>query len=154
MDGSAGAHDWSLAPLRLNLHTHVMLRRASLFALIVLTHNACGSNCLDLECDDLVNVVFSSAQSGDYVVVFDGQELGCVTGQPQNALLAACGPNGFLLKSGALSLDVLVNGDGWGGSSQAVLEPVEVIDAERPDCTIPCFRAETLMMIESDEPSP
>ena len=145
-----GAHGCSLAPLRLNLHTHRMLCRASLFALIVLTHNACGSNCRDLACDDLVNVVFSSAQAGDYVVVFNDQEHRCAEGQPQSELLAACGPHGFLLKSSSLSLSLIVNGDGWGGETNAVLEPVEVVDADQPDCTVPCFRAETLMMMDSD----
>ena len=122
--------------------------RIYLFALFVLALNGCGTDCRDLTCDDLVNVVFSSAQQGDYTVLYGGAEHSCIDGQPGGGALAACDSFGFLLKSNSVDLEVSVESATWSGSTQAILEPIEVIDAEDPECVLPCFRAETVIMIE------
>ena len=129
-----------------------MLRRDLLFALFVLALNGCGSDCRDVTCDDLVNVIFSSPQIGDYVVEYEGQDFPCVNGQPGSDRLAACGPNGFLIKSSATELSVSVQSNDWTGSTEAILERTPVLDAERTECVLPCFRAETTLMIESRTP--
>ena len=129
-----------------------MPSRTYLFALFVLTLNGCGTDCPDIACDDLVNVIFSSAQEGDYTVLYGGEEYSCVDGQPSDATLAACDAHGFLLKKSSIDLEVSAQGERWSGSTQAILEPIEVVDAEETKCVLPCFRAETVMMIE--EPTP
>ena len=126
-----------------------MLCRQLLFALFVLALNGCGSDCRDVTCDDLINVIFSSSQTGDYVVQYEGQDHPCVNGEPGSDSLAACGPNGFLINSGVTELDISVQSDEWTGSTQATLEPTPVLDAERTACVLPCSRAETILMIES-----
>ena len=123
--------------------------RIHLFALFVLALNGCGTDCRDIACDDRVNVIFSSAQAGDYTVLYGGEEYACVDGQPGNETLAACDAHGFVLKSSSIDLEVSVHSASWSGSTQAILEPIEVVDAEDPKCVLPCFRAETIMMIES-----
>ena len=129
-----------------------MPRRTYLFALFALALNGCGTDCPAVTCDDLVNVVFSSTQTGDYRVIYDGKEHTCRDGQPSGDALSACGPDGFLLKSGSIDLEVSVQSENWSGSTQAILEPTEVTDAERPECVLPCFRSETTMMIENTIP--
>ena len=129
-----------------------MPRRTSLFALFALALNGCGTDCPAVTCDDLVNVVFSSTQTDDYRVIYNGKEFTCRDGQPSGETLFACGPDGFLLKSGSIDLEVSVQSENWSGSTQAILEPTEVTDAERPGCILPCFRSETIMMIEHTIP--
>ena len=126
-----------------------MPSRTYLFALFMLALNGCGTDCRDIACDDLVNVIFSSMQTGDYTVLYEGKEYACAGGQADGEILAACGPHGFVLRSSTLDLNVAAQSDAWAGSAQALLEPVEVIDADDPECTLPCFRAETIMTIDS-----
>ena len=126
--------------------------RICVYALFVLALNGCGTDCRDVACDDLVNVIFSSAQAGDYTVLYEGEEYSCVAGQPGNDALAACGAHGFVLKSSSIDLEVSVHSASWSGSTQAILEPIEVIDAENPECVLPCFRAEAIIMIQASTP--
>ena len=128
-------------------HTAFMLVRALLFALILISHNACGSACPQIECDDLINLVFSASQSGDYSVTFAGQEHFCVGGEPQSIGLAACGPSGALLRSAATELTVTVQGDGWSANEEIVVARVRPTNREQPDCEIPCTRGEVSVEI-------
>ena len=128
-------------------HTAFMLVRALLFALILVSHNACGSACPQIECDDLINVVFSSSQSGDYSVTFEGQDHLCVGGEPQSAGLAACGSSGALLRSSATQLTVVVQGDGWHASEEVAVTRIRPANTDQPDCEVPCTRGEVSVEI-------
>jgi hypothetical protein len=120
-----------------------MMVRGCLFTLSLLLHNGCGGPCPVIECDDLINVVFTAEKSPDYRVNFDGTQLECVDGQPQQHALAACGSSGFLLRSSALVIELSVVGEDWGGTLSGSLERLRPENIEHPGCEIPCTRAET-----------
>jgi hypothetical protein len=120
-----------------------MMIRGCLFALSLLLHNGCGGPCPAIECDDLINVVFAAEQSPSYTVEFEGAQLACVDGEPQQIILAACGSSGFLLRSSAVQIELSVAGEDWGGSLNTTLDRLRPQNLEHPGCEIPCTRAET-----------
>jgi hypothetical protein len=124
-----------------------MLAHARLVTLILVIHNGCGSPCPEIECDDLINLVFSSQQSGDYRVTFEGQDHLCAGGEPQSSGLAACGPAGALLRSSATAGLIEVQGEGWNGSIDGTIERVRPLNNDAPECEVPCTRGEIVVVI-------
>ena len=119
-----------------------MLVRIRLVALILLAHNGCGSTCPEITCDDVINLIFSAPQEGDYRLTFAGQSHDCIAGEPQSEGLLACGPSGALLRSSADELSVSVQGDSWAGQGTWSITRARPINREQPDCEIPCTRGE------------
>ncbi|MEE2836200.1 MAG: hypothetical protein VYB65_09305 [Myxococcota bacterium] len=124
-----------------------MSLRAHLFALICLVLNGCGTDCPSIDCEDVVNVIFSGAQSGDYTVVWGGDEHVCAGGEPQSEGLISCGASGFVVAGQGDTLALTVQGGDWSGTLDASLDYTPITDAQRADCTYPCGRAEALLMV-------
>jgi len=119
-----------------------MLVRVRLVALILLAHNGCGSTCPEITCDDVINLIFSAPQDGDYSVTFAGQSHDCIGGEPQSEGLLACGPSGALLRSSAQQLSVSVQGESWAGQGTGAISRSRPTNSDQPDCEIPCTRGE------------
>ena len=118
---------------------------------LVLASTRCGSDpCPDLTCDDVVNVIFSQTAGDTYTVEYEGVVHRCDGGQPSGIVLTHCSADGFVLKTNAEHVTLQVQGEDWHGRLDAQINALELMNETNPECSVPCRRAETSLLISEE----